>query len=277
MAGNGAGAPSSRSGGSPSEEHEREIDPALVASLDELLSTICQRLGVDTAGVNGERTTPVRVLPPVRRGPPPLPLASAAPTRASRRPPPLPFEHDECDESQATLRPLTVAQSGASLRAEVEPRAERAPVEPRRRGGAAVVAASFAALVASLVWTFAPALPTASVLAASVGPSHGLDATFAARPRDHVDLGTVVVAPERQRVVIDGSPPHAYVMVSNEGSYDGPRFAGPWPREITLAPGSYQVVAFRAGYTTQIRKLVVEAGAGPSGLRFALTPQRRRR
>jgi PEGA domain-containing protein len=75
-----------------------------------------------------------------------------------------------------------------------------------------------------------------------------------------VDLGDVSLLPKRESIRVELTPMNAYLQLTHTESRDSQRFAGPWPRVLELAPGQYDVMAFRGGYRTWAMRLRVEPG-----------------
>lgn len=97
-------------------------------------------------------------------------------------------------------------------------------------------------------------------VAAAAAPEHtpleaaALDSTL--------DFG----APLRtERLLVTVSPPDAHLAIRAMDEPQGERFAGPWPRAFDLAPGVYELVAFRDGRSV-VSGLEIEPGVAPPPL-----------
>jgi PEGA domain len=80
----------------------------------------------------------------------------------------------------------------------------------------------------------------------------------------------VTLDPKPVPLILEVQPPNAFIMITDSGRLDGARYTGPWPRQIDIAPGAYQIVAFRAGYAMVQRHITVKPGDKANAVRFEL-------
>jgi hypothetical protein len=186
--------------------------------------------------------------------------------------------YDDQPETPATLRPSSVSLDAAAGESEGRRPARRAP---KRRVPRALLAGAGAAVVAAaLAYGLGPrsGAPPQQAAMRAAAPVHSLadDPRYAVppradRPRDEAAAtDSAADATTPQRVVVEVWPPTAYLSIRLLTEPEGKHTAGPWPRAFELVPGEYELVAFRAGFKTSLRRVVVKPELAPQALNITL-------
>lgn len=75
---------------------------------------------------------------------------------------------------------------------------------------------------------------------------------------------------ETRRLMVKVTPEHAYLSIRTLEEREGKRSTGPWPRMFDLAPGTYELVAFRAGHQSIVRRVTIEPDVDPPAIELRL-------
>ena len=85
------------------------------------------------------------------------------------------------------------------------------------------------------------------------------------------DLGVLSLEPASVALILDVSPSNAFVVVGGaDGNLGGKRYSGPWPREIAIPPGTYNIVAFGQGLSTSQQQVTLAPGREAAAVQFRL-------
>jgi PEGA domain len=88
---------------------------------------------------------------------------------------------------------------------------------------------------------------------------------------ESVDLEDIVLEQKPAKVHVELSPSNAFLLVGKPGAGEGKRYAGPWPRIVEIAPGQYDVMAFRGGYRSAAMRIDVKPGSRVETVRIDLS------
>lgn len=166
-------------------------------------------------------------------------------------------QRDRLHDDDVTPRPAAVTI------APVAPSAEA----PRRQLSPWLAAAAMIALAAVIVsYRLGPPAASAPSLAHAAKPTPALPADRALPATDNgaavVDYGAPV---QTQRLLVSVEPAEARLSVRGMDEAQGEPYAGPWPRAFDLAPGVYELVAFRRGQSI-VSRVEIDPGVDPPPL-----------
>jgi hypothetical protein len=154
-------------------------------------------------------------------------------------------------EVDMTPRPAAVSISSAS-----EP-------PPRRRFPLPLAVVALisvgAAIVSYRLGPHSGASPPASTAAVEPPADH------AAEPASLVSTVDYGAPVQTQRLMVSVSPADAHLAIRAVDEPQGERYTGPWPRAFDLAPGVYELVAFRHGQSV-VSSIDIEPGVAPPPL-----------
>jgi hypothetical protein len=178
--------------------------------------------------------------------------------------------YDDHPNTPATLRPSSVSLQAA-----------RKVVAPQRSffgGRKPPIALAFGAVAAIVAAVAAYELGPRSSQPAETARRHtapieaaASDALRARAPVAEAPAPAAAPAPAgAQRVIIEVTPSSAYLSVRLLSEVEGKHSAGPWPRAFELEPGEYELVAFRAGYKTTTRRVVIKPELAPQSINLSL-------